>query len=264
MSEAGQPSRGTPGAAEVVERGAAPAGAAPSRSGSQGGARLEIRPVAGKQELKLFKRLPWRIYRDDPVWVPPLMMDLNTVVDGKHPFHQHAEVAYFMAWRGDRPVARVAAIVNRAHNDFSGDKLGFFGLFEAEEDVEAVKALLATAERWLKERGMDSVQGPMNLSTNEELCSPGLQLDGFDRPQMVMMTHTRPYYPALVEAAGYGKAKDLLAYWLKDGTPPQRLVNGVARLQRAEGVVLRSINMKDFQAEVDRVKAIYNSAWEQN
>ncbi len=256
-------SSGTAAAAEAVAvRGAAPAGgAALSRPGPGG---VTVRPVAGKRELKLFKRLPWRIYRDDPQWVPPLMMDVNTVIGGKHPFHQHAQVEYFLAWRGERPVARVAAIVNCIHNDFHGDRLGFFGLFEAEDDAEAVSALLGAAEDWLRARGMERVQGPMNLSTNEELCSPGIQLDGFDRPPMVMMTHTRPYYPRLVEAAGYGKAKDLLAYWLKDGTPPRRLVEGVARLQRAEGVVLRSLDMKHFDADVERVKSIYNSAWEKN
>ena len=93
---------------------------------------------------------------------------------------------------------------------------------------------------------MERVQGPMNLSTNEELCSPGLQLDGFDKPPMVMMTHTRPYYPALVEAAGYGKAKDLLAYYLADGTPPKRLVDGVGRLQRAEDADRRLPLMREM------------------
>ncbi len=258
-----RPSRDRPGTAEAVAvRGAAPAaGAALShaRSGT-----VTVRPVAGKRELKLFRRLPWRIYRDDPLWVPPLLMDVHTVIGGKHPFHRHADVEYFLAWRDDRPVARVAAVVNRMHNDFNGDKLGFFGLFEAEDDPEAAAAVLTAAEGWLRQRGMERVQGPMNLSTNEELCSPGIQLDGFDKPPMVMMTHTRPYYVALVEAAGYGKAKDLLAYYLADGTPPKRLVDGVARLQKAEGVVLRSIDMKQFKAEVERVKAIYNSAWEKN
>ena len=259
-----RPSRDTPGTADggkaVAVRGAAPAaGAALSRA-----RRVEVRPLAGKRELKLFRRLPWRIYRDDPLWVPPLLMDVNTVVGGKHPFHRHADVAYFLAWRGDRPVARVAAVVNHSHNDFTGDRLGFFGLFESEDDLEAASAVLTTAERWLRERGMERVQGPMNLSTNEELCSPGILVDGFDTPPMVMMTHTPRYYAALVEAAGYGKAKDLLAYYLADGTPPQRLVDGVARLQRAEGVVLRAIDTKDFEGEVERVKAIYNSAWEQN
>ncbi len=251
---------GAGSAPEVVERGAAPAGAAPTRSPSG----LRVRPVADKRERRIFKRLPWRIYRDDPHWVAPLMMDVNTVVDGKHPFHAHADVALFLAWRAERPVGRIAAVVNRLHNDFHGDKLGFFGLFEVEDDAEAAAALLATAERWLAERGMDRIQGPMNFSTNEELCSPGIQLDGFDHPPLIMMTHGRPYYQRLVEAAGYEKAKDLLAYWLADHHPPKRLVDGVGRLQRAEGIVLRTLDMKHFDRDVELVKAVYNSAWEQN
>jgi hypothetical protein len=266
MNESRHASPGEGGATQqgVKGRGAAPAGAAPARSGGGSGGALEVRRVSGRRELRLFRRLPWRIYRDDPLWVPPLLMDVNTVIGGKHPFHQHADVEYFLAWRAGRPVGRVAAIVNRKHIEFTGERLGFFGLFEAEDDAEAVAALLGTAEAWLRERGMKAVQGPMNLSTNEELCSPGILIEGFDTPPMIMMTHGRPYYPALVEAAGYVKAKDLLCYYLADGTPPQRLVDGVARLQRSEGVVLRPVNMKDFDAEVGRIKDIYNSAWEQN
>ena len=192
------------------------------------------------------------------------MMDVNTVVDGKHPFHAHAEVELFLAWRGERPVGRIAAIVNRLHNEFHADRLGFFGLFEVEDDAEAAAALLATAERWLVERGMDRVQGPMNYSTNEDLCSPGILVEGFDTPPVVMMNHGRPYYQRLVEGAGYAKAKDLLAYYLADHHPPQRLVEGVARLQRAEGIVLRTIDMRVFDREVERVKEVYNSAWEKN
>ena len=246
----------------VGTQGAAPAGAAPSRFASDPG--VQVRPIDGRRERKLFKRLPWRIYRDDPLWVPPLLMDVNSIVDGKHPFHEHADFACFLAWRGDRPVGRIAAIVNRKHNEFNADRLGFFGLFEVEDDPGAAAALLRTAEEWLGARGMDRVQGPMNLSTNEELCSPGILVDGFEHPAMIMMTHGRRYYQRLVEGAGYAKAKDLLCYYLADGTPPQRLVDGVARLQRAEGVLLRPIDMRDFDQEVARVKAIYNSAWEQN
>ncbi len=259
--------QGTPPAGGTAVRvggtqGAAPAGAAPGRSAP--GTGIEVRPISGRRERKLFKRLPWRIYQDDPVWVPPLLMDVNAVVDGKHPFHAHADFACFLAWRDGRAVGRIATIVNRMHNEFSGDRVGFFGLFEVEDDPAAATALLRTAEDWLRARGMERIQGPMNLSTNEELCSPGILLDGFEHPPMILMSHGRRYYQRLVERAGYGKARDLLAYYLPHGNPPQRLVDGVARLQRAEGILLRPLDMKVFDEEVKRVKAVYNSAWEQN
>lgn len=227
-------------------------------------AAVTVRPVDGRADLDRFIRLPWRIYANDPVWVPPLLSDLKTVLDRRrHPFHQHADVEYFLAWRGDEVVGRIAAIVNHRHNEFHGEKTGFFGFFECIDDGDVARALLETAEAWLRERGMERVYGPESFSTNEE-SGLGLLVDGFDKPPVIMMAHTPPYYPRLVEGAGYVKAKDLLAYWLDDQRPPERLVRGVERLRQAERVKLRTLNLKDFAGEVARIKDIYNSAWERN
>lgn len=227
-------------------------------------AAVTVRPVDGRADLDRFIRLPWRIYANDPVWVPPLLSDLKTVLDRRrHPFHQHADVEYFLAWRGDEVVGRIAAIVNHRHNEFHGEKTGFFGFFECIDDGDVARALLDTAEAWLRERGMERVYGPESFSTNEE-SGLGLLVDGFDKPPVIMMAHTPPYYPRLVEGAGYVKAKDLLAYWLDDQRPPERLVRGVERLRQAERVKLRTLNLKDFAGEVARIKDIYNSAWERN
>ena len=247
-------------------------GATTTGSGAAGGtvaargaaASVAVRPVRGRAELKRFLHLPWRIYADDSVWVPPLLHDLKSVLDrGRHPFHRHAEVEYFLAWRGGDVVGRIAAIVNHRHNEFHEERLGHFGFFECIDDAEVAGALLETAEAWLRERGMERVQGPMSFSTNEE-SGLGMLVDGFEHPPAVMMAHTPRYYPALVEAAGYDKAKDLLAYWLDDPNPPERLVRGVARLQKAGRVRIRSLDMRDFAGEVERIEAIYNSAWERN
>ena len=227
-------------------------------------AAVTVRPVADRADLNRFIRFPWRIYANDPVWVPPLLSDLKTVLDRRrHPFHQHADVEYFLARRGDEVVGRIAAIVNHRHNEFHGEKTGFFGFFECIDDGDVARALLETAEAWLRERGMERVYGPESFSTNEE-SGLGLLVDGFDKPPVIMTAHTPPYYPKLVEGAGYVKAKDLLAYWLDDQRPPERLVRGVERLQQAERVKLRTLNLKDFAGEVGRIKEIYNSAWERN
>jgi GNAT superfamily N-acetyltransferase len=227
-------------------------------------AAVTVRPVADRADLNRFIRFPWRIYANDPVWVPPLLSDLKTVLDRRrHPFHQHADVEYFLARRGDEVVGRIAAIVNHRHNEFHEERTGFFGFFECIDDADVAGALLETAEAWLRERGMERVYGPESFSTNEE-SGLGLLVDGFDKPPVVMTAHTPPYYPKLVEGAGYVKAKDLLAYWLDDQRPPERLVRGVERLQQAERVKLRTLNLKDFAGEVGRIKEIYNSAWERN
>ncbi|HEX7050395.1 MAG TPA: hypothetical protein VF188_09360 [Longimicrobiales bacterium] len=223
-----------------------------------------IRPVRTGTELRRFIHLPWRIYADDPAWVPPLLMDVKSVLDRKkHPFHRHADAEYFLAWRGDEVVGRIAAVVNHRHNEFHGEKTGFFGFFECLDDPDAAGALLERAEAWLRERGQERVRGPLSFSTNEEM-GLGLLIDGYAKPPVVMMAHTPRYYPRLVESAGYAKCKDLLAYWLDGPKPPERLVQGVRRLERKEGIRIRPLDMRQFKAEVGRIKEIYNSAWERN
>jgi GNAT superfamily N-acetyltransferase len=244
-------------------------GASPGPRGSmvagRSGAAVEVRPVQGRGDRDAFLRLPWRIYEDDPAWVPPLLHDVRTLLDpDKHPFHRHADVQCFLAWRGGNPVGRIAAIVNRAHIDFHEERAGFFGLWETIDDVAVSNALLQTAERWLVERGMHTVRGPFNLSSNDELYSGGVLIDGFGFPPIVMMAHSPPYYASLLEGAGYEKSKDLLSYWLAGEQPPERLTRGAERILRREGITIRSIDMRRFDEEVAIVQDIYNSAWERN
>lgn len=226
---------------------------------------VEVRPVSGRADLDRFIKLPWRIYQNDPLWVPPLITEVRELLNPvKHPFYQHAEVECFLAFRGELPVGRIAAILNRAHNQFQGDRLGFFGLFESVNDQAVADALLQRAETWLTQRGCDRVQGPMNLSTNEELYSPGVLVDGFDKPPAIMMSHSPRYYAGLLERTGYSKAKDLLAYWNDGDVMPERLRRALDTLTKRLKITLRPLNMKDFDREVERIKEIYNSAWEQN
>ena len=226
---------------------------------------IAVRPVGGRADLERFLRLPWMVYANDPHWVPPLLADVRAALDtAKHPFYDHADVATFIAWRGTHPVGRIAAVVNRTHNQFHDDNLGFFGLFECIDDQQAANALLAAAEEWLRARGMTAAQGPMNLSTNEEICSPGVLVDGFHRPPVLMMTHTPGYYAPLLERAGYTKAKDLVAYWLDGEIMPARLQRAYDRMMQDGRITLRTVDLRRFDAEVAVIQDIYNSAWERN
>ncbi len=210
-----------------------------------------------------FLTVPWDIYRGDPWWVPPLRSEVAGLLDVRHPFFRNAERALFLALEGERPVGRIAAIINRAHDRFHGEKAGFFGFFECVDRQEAADALLRTAERHLAERGAAFVRGPMDPSTNE-VC--GLLVEGYAAPPFIMMPYQPTYYPALLERAGYRKAKDLWAFLYELAeTVPERLERLSARiLVRERDLRVRSLDLGDFSRELDRIRVIYNDAWEKN
>ena len=226
---------------------------------------VQVVPVRRRSALRAFLRLPERLYRHEPAWVPPLLFDLKAQLNpNTHPFHQHAAVEYFLALRAGQVVGRIAAIANHRYVSFHKRSVGFFGFFESVDDPAVAAALLNVAERWLAERGMSHIQGPMNFSTNE-MC--GLLVDGFEHPPMLMMPYNLAYYAALIEAAGYHQAKDLLAYLIDvraDATPPARLVRGVERLQRTQQVTIRPIDRRRFETEIRELFDIYQQAWQHN
>ncbi len=230
-------------------------------------AAIEVRPVRGRTDLALFVDLPWRLYRNDPNWVPPLKASVRELLDQeRHPFYgggKDAEIELFLAWEGRQVVGRVAAILNHAHNRFHGENIGFFGFFESVDRIEVAEGLMAAVEAWATAKGLDAVRGPANPSTNYE-C--GLLIEGFDGPPVLMMTYNPEYYAALLEDAGYAKVKDLYAYISpRDLWSLDRLGRLVERSRRRHpGLVTRKANLKDFRGEVRLVQEIYNDAWEKN
>lgn len=224
---------------------------------------LEIRPVDGAKDLNRFVDFPWQIYKDDPHWVPPLKTDVRKLLTpGKHPFHDHAEVQPFLAWRDGKVVGRVVAHVNRAHNDFHEDKLGFFGFHDAlPGDEEASQALFETVFEWLRERGRSHATGPFELSTNET-C--GLLVKGEPGPPVIMMPHNPPYYPDRYEAVGLTKAKDLVAFKVHQGPRIHRLFKYSEGILKRYGLRLRPVNMKRYEEEIDLILDLYNRCWEKN
>jgi GNAT superfamily N-acetyltransferase len=224
---------------------------------------VEVIPVRSPADRTAFIRLPSSIYKGDPNFVPHLEMERRDFMDPrKHPFFEFGEVEFFLARRAGTVVGRIAAVSNPRYNEFHETNVGFFGLFECVNDAGVARALFEKAAEWLRAKGFTSVLGPMSYSTNGEV---GLLIEGFTTPPAIMTTYNPPWYAALLEANGFTKAKDLFAWELSSSTPPPEKVARIAeKIRQREGVTVRPVNLKQFDAEVARVKAMYNSAWEKN
>ncbi len=232
-----------------------------------GKAGIRVLPVRGRKALNLFVELPYRLHEVEGMWVPPPRRDVRMLLDrNRHPFHEHAQVEYFLARRDGECVGRIAAIENHAHNQAHGERVGFFGFLDAEQDEEVFAALLGEAERWAAARGLKALRGPCSFSTNEE-C--GALVHGFMAPPAIMTPWNTETYPRLIESAGYTKARDLISWWVWRDTLSERMVRVAGKLleklQRGgRQVTARHLNMKDFGGELSRVRRVYNSAWEKN
>jgi GNAT superfamily N-acetyltransferase len=227
---------------------------------------VEIRRVEGKGDRRQFLDLPYRLYATEKRWVPPLRFERKQHIDpAKNPFFEHAEVQFFLALRDGRVVGRISAHIDRNLNDFQDNAWGLFGFFECEDDPEAARALVDTAEAWLRERGRDRMVGPMDYTTNDE-C--GLLIEGHERPPIILCPWQHAYYqPLLEEACGLGKAMDLLMWELQvsDKSKVHQSIWDVADSVEAQhGIVVRPFRKRDLQDEVTRFLEVYNSAWERN
>ena len=148
---------------------------------------------------------PWKIYKNDPNWVAPLLVNEKNLLDmSRNPFYQHSEGQYFLAYKNGEVVGRIEALINDNHNEFQEEKTGFFGFYESINDENVAKALFEAAENWIRERSMDRMRGPMNPSTNDT-C--GLLVDAFDQPPVLLMTYNPPYYQDMFEKQDWKNPK---------------------------------------------------------
>jgi GNAT superfamily N-acetyltransferase len=216
-----------------------------------------------RRDVRRFLEVSYQIYSDDPHWVAPLLFDLEKVFTKGNPFFEHAVMDLWVATRAGRDVGRIAAIEDRLFNERQPARTAFFGFYEALEAPEISEALFATVFQWARARGFTRVLGPMNPSSNDE-C--GLLVKGHGRDPVFMMPYNPEYYAARVEASGFRKAKDLLAFHIDLAhSPTSRLARVGARLQKRQSeVTLRPIRRRTLRADLAKVKEVYNDAWEEN
>jgi hypothetical protein len=226
-------------------------------------ATLNLIPVTHPQERKVFLELPWKVYRSDPNWIPPLKKEVAKLLDTKaHPFWQFAEQKLFLVQRGGETVGRIAGIIDHNYNRFHDERMGIWGFFECTNDVEAAAALMGAVEEWLREKGMAFVRGPLNPSTNYE---GGLLVEGYEQRPVFMMTYNPPYYSDLIGSCGFKKEKDLLAFWVDRSWQPPPWVERLARrTMNKVDIQIRPMRVKEFKTELQHVKDIYHEAWFDN
>ncbi|WP_213992167.1 N-acetyltransferase [Sodalis sp. dw_96] len=222
---------------------------------------IRVEKIVDKRELKAFIAFPSSLYRDDPNWIEPLYLERAEHLSKKNPGTEHIEWQAWVAKKEDKIVGRITAQIDTLHRELYGEDTGHFGMIDAIDDPEVFSALFTAAEDWLKSKGTRKITGPFSLNINQE---SGLLIDGFDTPPSALMTHGKPYYAASVEQQGYAQGIDLLAYWmhladLHFSPSLTKLMNQVRKK-----VTIRRINRKQFSEEMQILRQIFNSGWQNN
>jgi hypothetical protein len=224
---------------------------------------VQIRALDGSTAVRRdFLEVVEDVYEGDPSYVRPLDRDVSDRLDPKkNPFFDHGIASAWVAYRGDRPVGRISASVDRSHLELHRDGAGFFGFFDTLEDRDASDALLETAAGWLRDQKMQRMRGPLSLNINEEL---GCLVDGFDTPPMIMMAHHRPYQGKLAEQHGLVKKKDFYAWTYDIGRVPARAQRAHDAIASLPEVSTRPIDMKRLDEDVRLIMEVFNDAWSDN
>jgi GNAT superfamily N-acetyltransferase len=224
---------------------------------------IQIHPVTTRRDRSAFVKFPWRVYKDDPNWVPPLISDQLEYLDPIcGPFFKHADVALFLARQGRRAAGTIAAFIDHQANAHTGQPEGGFGFFEVIEDYGVAEQLLNTACNWLRERKIALVRGPTSFSSNDR---PGVLVAGADCPPVMLEAHNPPYYKDFLERYGMEKDHDLYAWRafrsqigeeLKNIPPELNRVAEVAR--KVANVTIRKIRMDDWESEINTAIDLFN------
>ena len=221
---------------------------------------VTVHPVKSRRDINAFIRVPWHIYSDDPLWVPPLRLERRLHFSSFNPYFKNAKWQGWIAYRGKKPIGRISAQIDEIHRQRYGEHEGHFGLIEGIDDPEVFSALTKASEEWLVSHGTKYISGPFNFSINQE-C--GVLVDGFDTPPVILMPHSRNWYGRLIEEQGYLPVMDLLAYWISTDYTASRVMSFIVKRYNKR-VRLRCLKRKNFSEELELLRDIFNDAWSNN
>jgi len=224
---------------------------------------IEISQVSSRRDRDAFIKFQWRIYTNDPAWVPPLIIERKTFLNReRHPFYKHGDAALFLARHNGEVVGRIMASDDPNYNSLHQSNVGCFGLFESIDNPDVATALFKTAAGWLRKKGRTEMMGPIDYSTNY-VC--GLLIDGFQFAPTILTAHNPPYYRELIESCGFAKEKDWYAWWFADPAKAAKRLRPLAeRFRKRRPVTLRPGNLKNIREESRRLRQIFNQAWQKN
>jgi hypothetical protein len=216
------------------------------------------------QQVRQFIDLPYRLYKDSPEWVPPLLSDTRRMLDRKrHPFYKHSEAAFFLAVdRAGTPTGRLAVLENRNYNTFNQTLSAFFFLFECEQDSESARELFSNAYNWALARGLDEIIGPKGFSALDGL---GLLVEGFEYRPAFGIAYNPPYYSSLLESIGFKSQGDMVSGYLsrQNSIFPEKIHQVADRVKERRGLQVKRLNSRrELRSIVPRLKELYNASVE--
>ena len=226
---------------------------------------ITIQKVQTPSEIKRFLNLPYDLYRGQPAWAPPLRLERSEQLNpAKNPAARDLDRQLFLAVRDGQDIGRIAAFTNPDHDAQHDSETAFFGYFDAIDEPDVLESLLDTAQAWAAAKGRRRLVGPAQWGVNEEV---GLLVDGFDDPNVLLMSYGRPYYQPAIEQAGFSKIIDMFAFQadLNEGYPRPKMTRMmVDYAKRSDGITWRTLDAKDFDGEITQAMHIFNDAWSDN
>jgi GNAT superfamily N-acetyltransferase len=219
-----------------------------------------------RSEVRRFLHFPFQLYRDHPLWVPPILIDARAQLNSDvHPFYEHSEAEFFIASRDGEIVGRIALLENMPYNQYHDRRTAQFFLFECVQDFQVAEALFGRAFEWARNRDLNQILGPKGFGA---LDGYGMLVEGFEhRPAMTMMSYNPPYYPDFMERLGFQKEVDFISCYLgRDRfVLPERVHRIAERAAKRSGFrVVRFKNKREMRSWASRIGRTYNQAFINN